>query len=435
MLRCAGKSQANEHAVKTPYAQQRSARQQNTSALLFDLWRHAPLSRAALAKRNKLTKGTVTAISDELAAQNLIREVGQDRNGMGRPASLLELNPQARGAVGLEISTNYVAVLLTDFRGQALWEQTAVVTVGSRPEVVLGQAEALLVAATEQARQRALPLLGIGAAVPGVVDIERGIVIRVPALGWRDLALKPLWEARFGLPVIIENKARAAVIAEQLHGAAQGIQNFVYVSLGTDVGSSVDVAVVINGLPYRGAHGLAVDAGHMILDPQGELCPCGQRGCWRAQADVGREAALVRARLAAGESSILQNRTAEEVQDHHVIHQAAVEGDALALDVVRIVITQSYAVGILNLISLFDPELVLIGVAEAGLTAESQQRVRALARIPDINIEETVRRQMGARGLTPPVMRSTTYAPDTIMRGAALLLVDAFLRTPPVAQV
>ena len=271
--------------------------------------------------------------------------------------------------------------------------------------------------------------------MPGVVDSERGIVIRVPALEWRDLALKPLWEARFGLQVVVENKARTAAIAEQLHGAAQGIKNFVYVSLGTDVGSSVDVAVVVNGLPYRGAHGLAVDAGHMILDPQGELCPCGQRGCWRAQADVSREVALVSARLASGESSILQSRPAEVVQNYRAIHQAALESDALALDVFRNVITLSHAAGILNLISLFDPELVLIGAAEAGLTAEAQQRMQALGRISDISIAEEVRRQMLARGLTPPTIRSAIYGPDMFMQGAASLVVDAFLRTPPVAQV
>jgi hypothetical protein len=72
--------------MKTPYAQQRNARQQNTSALLFDLWLNAPLSRAMLAKRNKLTKTTVSAICDELAALNLIREVGQDHDKLGRPA-------------------------------------------------------------------------------------------------------------------------------------------------------------------------------------------------------------------------------------------------------------------------------------------------------------------------------------------------------------
>ncbi len=112
--------------MNTPYAHQRNARQQNTSALLFDLWLHAPLSRAMLAQRNSLTKATVTAICDELAALNLIREVGQHCNGTGRPSNLLELNPQARGSIGLEISTNYVAVLLTDFRGQEVWRETVV---------------------------------------------------------------------------------------------------------------------------------------------------------------------------------------------------------------------------------------------------------------------------------------------------------------------
>jgi glucokinase len=95
-----------------------------------------------------------------------------------------------------------------------VWREIAATPEAAPQAAILGQAEALLAAAIEQARQRALPLLGIGAAVPGVVDRERGIVIRVPALGWRDLALKPLWEARFRLPVIVENKARAAAIAE-----------------------------------------------------------------------------------------------------------------------------------------------------------------------------------------------------------------------------
>ncbi|MDW8267772.1 MAG: ROK family transcriptional regulator [Anaerolineae bacterium] len=231
--------------MKIPYALQRNARQQNTSALLFDLWHHAPLSRAMLAQRNGLTKATVSAICDELAALNLIREAGQDRDRIGRPGNLLEINPKARGAIGLEISTNYVAVLLTDFCGQPVWRDMATIPIGASQDVILGRSEALLGAAIERAQQDALPLLGIGVAVPGTVHTDQGVVTRAPALGWKDLALKSLWEARFGLSVIVENKARAAAIAERLHGAARNVQNFVYVSIGTDVGSSIDVAVVI----------------------------------------------------------------------------------------------------------------------------------------------------------------------------------------------
>lgn len=417
--------------MKIPYALQRNARQQNTSTLLFDLWYHAPLSRAMLAQRNGLTKATVSAICDELAALNVIREAGQERDRIGRPGNLLEINPKARGAIGLEISTNYVAVLLTDFCGQPVWRDVAAIPIGAPQDVILERSQLLLDAAVTRSQSESLPLLGIGVAVPGIVNTEQGMVIRAPALGWKDLALKSLWEAHFGLPVIVDNKARAAAIAERLHGAARDVQNFVYVSIGTDVGSSIDVAVVINGIPYRGAHGLAVDAGHMILDPDGELCSCGLRGCWQAQADVGREAALAFARLSSGEPSVLRDKPLAEIQDHRTIHQAALERDALALDIFRNVVTLNHARAILNLIFLFDPELVLIGFADVGLPLAFRERIKALGRMADTNIAEEVRRQMHIRDLPPPVIRGASREPDTILLGAASLLVDAFLREPP----
>lgn len=421
--------------MKTPYIQQRNARRHNTSALLIDLWLNAPLSRAMLAQRNGLTKATVSAICDELAALNLICDAGQDRTSLGRPGSLLEINALARGTVGLEISTNYVAALLADLRGETLWRQIRPISAPAKEEAVLSQADSLLATAIENAQQRALPLLGIGVAAPGVVDTERGMVIHASSLGWKDTALKTRWESRFLLPVIVENKARSAAMTEALRGAARGVRNFVYVSIGTDVGSSLDVAVMIDGMLFRGAHGLAVDAGHMILDPDGELCSCGQRGCWQAQADVAREAALVKARLASGEPSALRGRSAQELENHRVIHQAALEGDRLAAEVFKNTITNSHAPGILNLIHLFDPELVLLGWASAVLPDEFLRRMEALDSHPDFSAAEAVRKVLLARGLTPPDIRRASYEPYTSLLGAAMLLVDAFLREPPTAQI
>ena len=172
-----------------------------------------------------------------------------------------------------------------------------------------------------------------------MVDPGQDGLVSAPALGWKEVPLEQIWQQRFSLPVIVENKARAAAMAEALSGSAQGATSFVYVSIGTDVRSSVEAAVVTDGFPYRGARGLAVDAGHMILDPQGTLCSCGQRGCWQALADVDREVGLIRPRLAAGEASVLQRYAGKDgaALEHRAIHQAAVEGDALALDVVRTV--------------------------------------------------------------------------------------------------
>lgn len=420
--------------MKTPYTQQRHARRQNTSALLIDLWLNAPLSRAMLAQRNGLTKATVSAICDELAALNLIQDAGQDRTNLGRPGTLLEINALARGTIGLEISTNYVAALLIDLRGETLWRQILPISAGAKEEAVLSQADSLLASAVRNAQQRALPLLGIGVAAPGRVDSEAGIVVSASSLGWRNTALKTRWESRFLLPVIVENKARSAAMTEALRGGARGIRNFVYISIGTDVGSSLDVAVMIDGALFRGAHGLAVDAGHMILDPDGEVCSCGQRGCWRAQADVAREATLVKMRLASGEPSTLRDRPARELENHRIIHQAALDGDLVAAEVFKNTITHSHAPGILNLIYLFDPELVLLGWASAVLPDEFLRRMEALDSSPEFSVAEAVRKVLRARGLTVPDIRRASYEPYTSLMGAAMLLVDAFLREPPTAQ-
>lgn len=418
---------------KRPYSHQRDARQQNASAVLRDLWRNAPLSKAMLAQRNGLTKATVSAICSDLTALGLIRDSGQDRSGLGRPGNLLELNPLARCAVGVEISTNYSAVVLTNFCNQVLWQRAALIAVGSSQEAVLAHTEALIGEAIDQARERGIPLLGIGVGVPGIVDPGAASLVSAPALGWKEVPLKQIWEECFALPVIVENKARAAAMAEAMSGSAQGAASFVYVSIGTDVRSSVEAAAVTDGSPQRGAHGLAVDAGHMILDPAGPHCSCGQRGCWQAMVDVDREAGLLRSRLLAGETSALQGVAAsqEGTLEHRAIHQAAVEHDALALDVVRTVMS-NHALGITNLVRLFDPEVVVLGYADLALPGEYKARIRVLDAMPEIDIPGNVRKQLAQRGVAPPAIVHAAYGAEACMLGAAALVMDNFMRTPPI---
>jgi predicted NBD/HSP70 family sugar kinase len=416
---------------KKPYSQQKEARQQNTSLLLRDLWRHAPLSKAMLAQRNGLTKGTVSSICKDLAAQGLISDAGQDRTGLGRPGDLIELNSSSRCAIGVEISTNYSAVVLTDLCGQPLWQRSAPIDIGSVQEVILDQAAGLIGEAIEQARVRAIPLLGIGVGVPGVVNHH----VNAPALGWKEVSLKQIWEGRFSLPVIVDNKARAAAMAEALHGSARDVNSFIYVSIGTDVHSSVEAAVVTDGFLYRGARGRAVDAGHMVLDPHGPLCVCGQRGCWRAMVDVDREVEMARQRLQAGEPSILQSYAADgyATLEHRAIHQAAVEYDALAMEVAGAVL-MNHALGITNLVLLFDPELVVIGWETLVLQPDYTTRMYLMDTMTEFNVPGAVREQLARRGVAPPQIVHAALDPETVMLGAAALLVDDFLRTPPAVE-
>ena len=209
--------------ARKAYSHQKDARQKNASALLHDLWRHGPLSKAMLAQRNGLTKATVSAICGDLAALNLVRENGQDRTGLGRPGNLLEINPSARCAIGVEVSTNYSAVALTNLCGQTLWQHSALTAVGSNQKTVLVVAEALIAEAIDQARERAIPLLGLGVGVPGIVDPGPESLVSATTLGWKEVPLKQIWQQRFSLPVIVENKARAAAMAEALSGSARSL--------------------------------------------------------------------------------------------------------------------------------------------------------------------------------------------------------------------
>lgn len=416
---------------KAPYSQQKEARQQNTSVLLRDLWRHAPLSKAMLAQRNGLTKATVSTICSDLAALGLIRETGQDHTGMGRPGRLIELNPLARSVIGVEISTNYSAVVLTDLCGQPLWQEDILTAAGSSQQDILARAEALITGAIDQARVRGLPLLGIGVGAPGVVDPGQEAHVTAPALGWKEVPLKQILEQRFSLPVIVENKARAAAMAEALNGNAQDVTSFIYLSLGTGIKSSVEAAVVTDGFPYRGTHGLAVDAGHMILDPQGPLCSCGQRGCWEAMVNVEREGELAHARLVDGETSVLQPRVGanDGALDHRTIHQAAVERDPLALGVASSVL-MNHVLGIVNLVRLFDPELVVIGFANTALPQRHKTRMQIMAGMSEFDIPGVVQKQLTHRGVASPAIIYAAHGPNACRLGAAALLVDEFLRVP-----
>lgn len=413
---------------KKPYSQQKEARQQNTSIILRDLWRHAPLSKAMLAQRNGLTKATVSSICKNLTDLGLISYIGQDHTGMGRPGELIELSSTSRCSIGVEISTNYTAVVLANLCGGAMWKRSTPIDIGSPQKAVIAQAEELLSEAIRQAHEQAIPLLGIGVGVPGMVNQH----VTSPSLGWKEVHLKQMWEGRFLLPVIVENKARAAAMAEALHGNAQDAANFIYISIGTDVHSTVAASVVTDGSLYRGARGMAVDAAHMVLDARGPLCICGRQGCWRALADVDREVEMVRQRIQAGRPSVLQAYAADgfATLDHRAIHQAAVEHDAVAMEVAGDVIL-SHALGIANLITLFDPELVVIGWETMVLDPNFTARMYLMDTMQEFSIADAVREQLARRGVAPPRIVHAALDPESVMLGASALLVDDFLRTPP----
>jgi len=206
---------------------------------------------------------------------------------------------------------------------------------------------------------------GVGVGVPGLVD--RGGVLRfAPNLpGVVDLAIKAELEQRLGVPVRVDNDATCAAWGERQVGAAQGYDDVILVTLGTGIGGGI----VAGGALMRGANGFAGEVGHMVVDPKGPPCPCGQRGCWERYASGGGLGRLAQHAVSQGRAPqvlALAGGDAALVRGEHVT-VAAAGGDAEAQAVLA-ELGWWVALGLVNLSNAFDPQAFVLGggLVEAG---------------------------------------------------------------------
>jgi glucokinase len=209
------------------------------------------------------------------------------------------------------------------------------------------------------------PVTGVAVGVPGLVD-GRGVLRFAPNLpGVTELDVGALLSERLGRPVHVDNDATCALWAESQVGAAAGVGHVLFAALGTGIGGGM----VSDGRIHRGANGFAGEIGHVVVDPNGPLCPCGQRGCWERYASgsglgwMGREAAQA-GRAAA--VLALAGGDAEAVRGEHVT-RAAAQGDPEAAAVVAR-FAWWVALGLANLANVLDPGCIVIGggMVESG---------------------------------------------------------------------
>ena len=206
-----------------------------------------------------------------------------------------------------------------------------------RSEVVVGRITESLRASLAPSGISLSGLNGIGVSAPGPVDFERGVVVEAPNLaGWHDVPLAAMLHDRFGLPTSLENDANAAAVGEHRWGAGRGVREMIYLTISTGIGGGL----ILNGQLYRGVDGTAGELGHVVVDQNGPLHSCGQRGCLEVMASgtaiarMAREARILnKDRLSRGE--IPHAAIAEPARSRlHVDSLCDGEFSARALDVV-----------------------------------------------------------------------------------------------------
>lgn len=265
------------------------ARRHHRSLLLQLLFRYGPASRADLARSSGLTKVTVSDLVAELVGEGLVIEAEETVPGrIGKPPLLVSMAPASRSIVAVDLSTDgLVSGALVDLAGSVLTRRELPLD-NRRGQDAVEVVHRLVRTLVDEST---LPILGIGVGSPGVVDAG-GTVLDAPNLGWRDTPLAADLRAAFDVPVFVANDANTAVLGEHTFGDT-GDGGVMLLRIGTGVGAGL----VLEGVLLHGHRSAAGEIGHVVVDPEGEDCACGRRGCLETVLSVP----ALRRRLAQGD--------------------------------------------------------------------------------------------------------------------------------------
>jgi predicted NBD/HSP70 family sugar kinase len=259
-------------------ATRKTPRAINRQIVLNLLRAHQPISRAELARLLGIQRSAVGRIVNELIERGLVREGATGEGGRGRKPTLLHLDSRGRCALAVDVRVTRTYLAVTDLVGRELAPVTSFPTDETPSDFVRHLAhEAHRLLSTHQAV--AGRCLGAGVAFPGMLDRSGTIVVHAPALEWRNVPLKEPLAAALGLPVEMENAAKACALAQIWAARGAGPPgDFVFVSVSDGIG----VGLVVGGEILRGRHNVAGEYGHVPLSIDGPRCACGAMGCWEA---------------------------------------------------------------------------------------------------------------------------------------------------------
>ena len=353
-----------------------------------------PISRAEISRETALQRSTVSTIVEELKADGLIEEIGEGESTGGRRPTLLRLRTTGIFAIGVDITPTLTNVAACNLAGRVL-ERTEFPT-DPCYELTIAR---VLEQVREINRKGKGSVEGVGVSLPGLVDPCKGRAVYIPWFKWRDVGVADEIFAATGLPVIIDNDANAAALAELWFGRPEvsEVRDFIMVFVGEGIGTGI----VFDGQVYRGEYGAAGEFGHMVIGQDGPIaCSCGNLDCWEAFSS-GRAAS---ARYLKYSGSHDDKISLARVVDY------ALAGEESAQR--ALVETAHYlGIGISNLVVGLSPQAVVVGGAIT----------RAWDLVSDA-LNETIARSI-RRGLPSALITASTLGEYPTMMGALSLVL------------
>ncbi len=334
---------------------------------LIDLVReHGDFTIADLTVYTDFSRTKITNCIDSLLNKGIIvTNKGTEYSG-GRRSKTFSLNGNYGLVTGVDIGATSIDLGIADFSGKLLVRYSESASIKDGPIKVLGRVCTLLEKLLLENSLNIGKVKGMGIGVPGPVDFSVGALVSPPIMpGWDAYPIIQTVQQWFPTAnVVVDNDVNVMALGEINQGAGRGVDNLIFVKIGTGIGAGI----VCEGKIYRGFRGCAGDIGHIGVDKTGPLCHCGNRGCLEtvAAGPAIAERALLAAQ--AGQSSILLKHYEENgmILRAEDIGDAAKEGDATAIEVIRE--SGQYIGDVLaSLVNFYDPQTIVLGGGVSNL--------------------------------------------------------------------
>lgn len=260
--------------------------------------------------------------------------------------------------IGIDIGGTKSAVSLADEKLEIVDRKSIITGTRTDPNKVLDRFIQMIWSLLEDHRIAISKVAGIGVSCGGPLDPVEGVILSPPNLPlWVRVPVRQRLQEAFNLSVTVENDANATALAEWKLGAGRGTHHFIYLTWGTGIGGGL----IMDGKLYRGATGMAGEAGHQTLLPDGPLCGCGKRGCLEALAAGPAVARMCKERATSGQIQHWLELTPDEAEPNaKVVIRAAQARDEVAASILKEA-GRYMGIGLANLIQIINPERIALG--------------------------------------------------------------------------
>lgn len=377
-------------------------RAKNRLLLLQMIWREQKISRADISRQTGMSPSTVSAIVRDLEHSGLVRDTGTGTSSGGRRPVLVGFCDEAFHIIGVDLGAKHIAVVLTDLRGHVQVFREKAYAVRTDPAGTLHATKALIDECLEAGQVALSRVLGIGVAIPSPLDPEEpGRLSRLIVPAWTDYDIQEWLGERYPLPIFIDNDANLGALAEQWWG--ERADHFTYIKIGMGIGAGH----IIRGELYRGAGGSAGEIGHVIVDPSGPVCRCGNRGCLTMFIGSDLLVARARERMRMGSSEPL---------DIPAIIDHARQGNPAAQATIEEA-SHHLSIAIAGLVNILNPAVVVLG---GSLAAAGDMLIEPL--------RASVRSHALSKALAQTRIVASTLDKHSIALGAATLVLATALQ-------